>query len=99
MPATKLDKLLKSASGGDLKTIIQTAQIMDSLAAALRATLQADLAEHLLAAALREDGELVAVCSSSSWASRIRFESDALLDAARKAGFQPTSLRVTVSRS
>ena len=98
MPATKLEKLLKSGTGSSLEKIIQTAHLMDSLTSALRAALDAGAAEHLLAASLREDGELVAICSSPAWASRIRFESDTIIAAARKAGFEAGSLRVTVGR-
>jgi len=72
---------------------------MGELTTALRAGLAADSRPHLLAANLREDGELVLICSSSSWASRIRFESDTLIEVARKAGLTVNSCRVSVSQS
>jgi len=99
MPPTKLDKLLKPGSGGSLEKIIQTAQLMDTLTSALRDVLAADLAANLLAASLRENRELVVVCGSPAWASRIRFESDTLLAAARNAGFDAETVRVRVSRT
>jgi len=99
MPPIKLDKLLNPGAGGSLEKIIQTAQLMETLTAALRASLAADLAPNLLAASLRENGELVVVCGSPAWASRIRFESDALLAAARNAGFDAESVRIRVGRT
>jgi hypothetical protein len=98
MPATKLENLLKSGASGSLEKLIQTAQNMDSLTIALRAALDPEMAEKVLAANVRENDELAVVCSSSAWASRIRFESGALLAAAAKAGFPATSVRVTVSQ-
>ena len=86
MPATKLEKLLKSGAGGSLEKLIQTAQHMDTLTGVLRASLQADAAPHLLAASLHDDGQLVVICASSAWASRIRFEEVALIDAANRGG-------------
>ena len=71
MPATKLENLLKSGAGGSLEKLIQTAQNMDTLTGILRATLEPDAATHLLAASLRDDGQLVVICSSSAWASVI----------------------------
>ena len=98
MPSTKLENLLKPGAGGNLEKIIQTAQSMDSLTGALRGVVAPELGENLLAANVREDGELVVVCSSSAWASRIRFEADTLIAAAVDAGFDAASLHVSVSR-
>lgn len=98
MSATKLENLLKSGAAGSLEKIIQRAQNMDLLTTALRSAVAPDMGENLLAANVREDGEMVVVCASSAWASRIRFESDVLMDAARKAGFEASSTRVTVSQ-
>jgi hypothetical protein len=98
MSATKLEKLLKSGAGGSLEKLVQTAQNMDSLTSALKGALESGMADKLLAANVRENGELVVICSSSAWASRIRFESDPLLAAASKAGFKAATLRVTVTQ-
>ena len=98
MPATKLENLLKSGAGGSLEKLIQTAQNMDTLTGVLRASLQADAAPHLLAASLHDDGQLVVICASSAWASRIRFEEVALIDAAKRGGFDAETLRVRVSQ-
>ncbi|MDH3441544.1 MAG: DUF721 domain-containing protein [Gammaproteobacteria bacterium] len=98
MPAKKLENLLHSGASGSLEKLIRTAQDMDSLTSALRAALTSEIAENLLAANVREDGALVVICSSSAWASRIRFESDALLEASRASGFAADSLRVMVTQ-
>ena len=98
MPATKLENLLKSGAGGSLEKLIQTAQDMDALTGILRASLDPDAATHLLAASLHDDGQLVVICSTSAWASRIRFEEVALIGAAQKGGFDAETLRVRVSQ-
>jgi len=98
MTITRLEDLLKTGAGGTLDEIIQRAQNMDELTTALRAELPGDAGENLLAANLREDGELVLVCASSAWASRLRFESDKLIEVARKAGLDVKTCRVAVSQ-
>ena len=98
MSIIRLEKLLKTGAGGALDEIIQRAQNMDELTTALRAELAADAAQNLLAANLRENGELILICSSSAWASRLRFETDSLMAAARKAGLTVHSCRVSVSQ-
>ena len=98
MPAKKLENLLKSGTSGTLDKIIRTARDMDSLTSALKAALRDDIAEHLVAANVRDNGELVIICSASAWASRIRFESEALLAAAEDAGFKASTVRVSVSQ-
>ena len=98
MPITRLENLLKPGAGGDLEELVQHAQKLDELTTALRARLPADAAENLLAANLREDGELVLICASSAWASRLRFESEQLIEAARQLGFMVDRARVAVSQ-
>ncbi len=98
MTITKLENLLKAGAGGTLDEIIQRAQNMDELTMALRTELPADAGPNLLAANLREDGELVLICASSAWASRLRFESDKLIEVARKAGLDVKGCRVSVSQ-
>ncbi len=98
MTIIRLENLLKARAGSTLNKIIQRAQKMDELTTVLRAELAADAAQNLLVANLREDGELVLVCASSAWASRLRFESDTLMEVARKTGLTVTTCRVTVSQ-
>ena len=98
MTIIRLENLLKARAGSTLSKIIRRAQNMDELTTALRAKLPADAGQNLLAANLRDDGELVLVCTSSAWASRLRFESETLMEAARKAGLTVNTCRVTVSQ-
>ena len=91
-----LEKLLKTGAGRGLEKIIQRAQNMDDLAQKLRAGLEPDLAEQILAVNVRDNGELVVVCSSSAWAARLRFESDCLVRIAREAGADVAHCRVRV---
>jgi hypothetical protein len=99
MSAKKLENLLGPGSGGSLEKLIQTARDMDALTGAVRGALSPDMGENVVAANVRENGELVIICASPAWASRIRFEADALLAAAAEAGFTAGSLRVAVSQS
>lgn len=98
MAAIRLDKLLKSALPGGLQNIVQNAQIMQGLTAALKEALAPEVADELVAASLRDDGELVVIASSSAWAAKLRFEETALLQAARQTGAVANSLKVAVSR-
>lgn len=98
MPVIRLENLLKSGTSADLDRIVRRASDLDGLAADLRRALPADMAENLVAANVHEDGELVLVCSSSSWAARLRFESETILAAAESAGVNATQCRVTVSQ-
>jgi len=98
MPVKKLENLLNSGTSGTLGELIRTARNMDSLTSALRAALDPEVAGNLLAANVRADGELVVICRSSAWASRIRFEAQALLAAASDAGFNADTVRVSVSQ-
>ena len=98
MTIIRLENLLKPGAGGTLDKIIRRAQDMGELTTALRAELPAPESQNLLAANLRDDGELVLICASSTWAARIRFDSDKLIDVARKAGLTVHTCRVSVSQ-
>jgi hypothetical protein len=98
MSITKLENLLKAHENASLDKIIQRAQNMDSLTTALQGGLPDDLAANLVAANVREDGNLVLVCSSPAWASRLRFETDQLIEIARKTGANVTECSVKVIR-
>lgn len=98
MTIIRLENLLKTGAGGTLDKIIQRAQNMDSLTSSLQAALPADLGINLLAANVREDGQLVLVCSSPAWASRLRFEADQLVEVARKSGVSVSGCTVKVTR-
>lgn len=94
MSITHIKKLLGTDSGTSLDRIVRHARDMGDLAQRLREVLPEEAQAQLLAANLREDGELVIICRSSSWASRLRFESDLLLTTARRTG-SPGAARCT----
>lgn len=98
MPIIRLEKLLKSNTGGALDKIIRTAQHMEELTTLLKQDLPPDLAANLLAASLRENGEMILIVNSSAWASRFRFEADTLMKIARRSGATISSCKVTVSK-
>ena len=71
---------------------------MGELASALTGALPPELADGIIAANLRDNGELVVICSSSAWASRLRFESERILAVARNAGAAAETCTVRVSQ-
>ena len=103
MPVTQLKNLLESGRKGgsedSLEGLVQRARDMQDLTVFVQGVLPAELADNLLAASLRDDGEMVLICRSSAWASRLRFETDELLAAAINNGVKATSCRVTVSHT
>ena len=98
MAAKSLGNLLNPSKDGDLATIVRRARDMGELASALVRALPAEEGSAILAANVREDGELVVLCQSSAWASRLRFCADALLDAARAHGTDASRCSVRVAR-
>jgi hypothetical protein len=86
MSFSRLENLLQAGSSNSLEKIISRAQAMEELTTRLRARLADEFSPHLVAANLRPDGELVIICASSTWASRLRYETETLMAAAREAG-------------
>ena len=99
MANNELKNLLNPSNDGDLGQIIRRAREMGELTHVLCKALPDEYAGAIVAANLREDGDLVVIAASSAWASRLRYESDTLLAAARDAGLSPTSCRVRVTQS
>ncbi len=99
MPIIRLDKLLGTQASGTLSKIIQRAQDMDDLTIRLRAHLESDTAAALVAANVRDNGELVVLARSSAWAGKLRFEGEKLMQAARSDGTTVSSIRISVKRS
>jgi hypothetical protein len=99
MAAKSLENLLNPSKDGDLASIVRRAQDMGELASALARALPPEEGAAIVAANVREDGELVVLCQSSAWASRLRFCADALLAAARAQGAEASRCSVRVSRS
>ena len=89
--------MINPSTDGDLGDLIRRAREMDELAVALQQSLPAKLSAGIVAANLRENGELVVICPSSAWASRLRFEAAQLLEAARKTGAEVQSCTIRVS--
>ena len=99
MAAKSLENLLNPNKNGDLGSIVRRAREMGELAAALARALPPDEGASIVAANVREDGDLVVLCRSSAWASRLRFSSEILLEAARTHGAEATRCTIRVARS
>lgn len=99
MPVKSLENLLNPSKDGDLANIVRRAQDMGDLTGALVRALPPEEGASILAANVRDDGELVVMCRSSAWASRLRFSADALLAAARGHGATVSRCSVRVARS
>ena len=98
MSADKLENLLNPSNTGDLGDIVKRARAMGELVEILGAALPDRDRTAIVAANIRDDGELVVICESSAWASRLRYETETLLKAARKAGISAHTCRVRVSQ-
>jgi len=99
MASDDLKNLLNSSAGGELGDIVRRARKMGELTHVLCDGLPDEYAGAIVAANLREDGDLVIIAASSAWASRLRYETDALLAAAREAGLSPNACRIRVTQS
>lgn len=98
MGAKSLENLLNPRKDGDLASLVRRAQDMGELASALARALPPEEGASILAANVRDDGELVVLCRSSAWASRLRFSSDALIDAAKAEGATVSRCSIRVAR-
>jgi len=98
MSAKSLQNLLNPRKDGDLASIVRRAQDMGDLASALVRALPPEEGASILAANVRDDGELVVLCQSPAWASRLRFSADAMLAAAKDAGAAVSRCTVRVAR-
>ncbi len=98
MSNQRLKNLLNSNADGDLGRIVGRARKMGALTVALTRVLPPDERSSIIAANIRNDGELVVICRSSAWASRLRFETDTLLAAARAHGASVEHCTIRVAR-
>ncbi len=96
MAKNDLKTLLNPCSDGDLGAIVRRAQGLGELTHSLCKALPDDYAGAVVAANLRQNGELVVIVASSAWANRLRYETETLLAAARAQGLEPTACRVRV---
>ncbi|MCO4812756.1 MAG: DUF721 domain-containing protein [Gammaproteobacteria bacterium] len=99
MASDELKNILKSSKSRELGDIIRRAREMGELTHVLSKGLPGEYAGAIVAANLREDGDLIVIAASPAWASRLRYETDALLATAREAGLSPTACRVRVTQS
>ena len=99
MLTDKLINLLNPSSDGDLGNLISRAKRMGELTDILANALPESDRSAIVAANIREDGELVVICASSAWASRLRYETDKLLRAARESGVTAKTCRIRVSQN
>ena len=99
MTTSKLKNLLNPSNDGDLGNLINRARRMGELTDILSNALPESDRSAIVAANVREDGELVVICASSAWASRLRYETEALLTAAKTAGVTAHTCRIRVSQS
>jgi len=99
MAAKSLENLLKPSKNGDLGRIVRRARELGELSAALARALPPEEGASIVAANVREDGDLVVLCQSSAWASRLRFSAEVLLEAARTHGAAATRCTIRVARS
>ncbi len=98
MPVDRLEKLLNPNITGGLGDIIRHARDMGELVQMLQKALPENHASGIAAANIRDDGVLVILARSSAWASRLRFEADSLVAAARTTGAEVQSCTVRVIR-
>ena len=98
MPPKRLENLLNPNNDRGLADLIRRARKMGELTGVLQRALPAEMAASLVAASLRDGGELVVLAASPAWAAKLRFEADLLLAAARDAGVDAASIRVRVNR-
>lgn len=98
MTISNLKNLLNPCNDGDLAKLINRAQRMGELTEILCSSLPESDRSAIVAANVRDDGELVVICASSAWASRLRYETENLLQAARDAGVSAHTCRVRVSQ-
>ena len=99
MPVSKLENLLNTSNDGDLGDIIKRAREMGELTDVVARGLPEADRSAIVAANVRDGGELVIICASSAWASRLRYETESLLKAAQDAGVKAVSCRIRVTQS
>lgn len=99
MATDDLKNLLNSSACSELGDIVRRARDMGELTHIVSEALPDEYAGAIVAANLREDGDLVLIAASSAWASRLRYETDAIMAAARNAGLSPVACRVRVTQS
>ena len=98
MASKQLGDLLKPSNDRGLGDIVRRARDMGELHSVLARALPDNHATAIVAANVREEGELIVIAASSAWANRLRYETDTLLAAARAAGIEVATCRIRVSQ-
>lgn len=98
MPVKHLANLINPLNNGELADIVRRARDMGALTEALARALPPDQAANLVAANVRDNGELVVICRTPAWAARLRYEADTLLATARQHGAVVNKLAIRVGR-
>jgi hypothetical protein len=98
MPVKSLEELLKASSGGGLGDVVRHARDMGDLVKLLQDSLPSEQRAAISAANIRDDGELVVLANSSAWASRLRYETEIMMTAARTTGKEVNKCSVRVGR-
>jgi len=98
MPPKPIGDLLKLKDNGELGRALRRSSDIGHLTAALASGLADELGDSILAASVDAQGTLNVKTTSSAWASRLRFEEAALLEACRAVGQPATRLTVRVGR-
>ncbi len=99
MTTKRLGNLLKPCNDGDLGDIVRRAREMGELTDVLARALPPGEAQGIVAANVRESGELIVIAATPAWASRLRYETEVMLQAARESGIDAQVCRVRVSQS
>ena len=97
MPTYKLKNILNSKNQHDLGSLVENTKRMAKLTENLSLTLPKNDRHAIVAANVRHNEELVVICASSAWASRLRYKTKALLSAANQAGIKVNSCKIRVS--
>jgi hypothetical protein len=98
MSVKSLEELLKASTAGGLGDVVRHARDMGDLVQLLQNSLPTEQRAAISAANIRDDGELVVLANSSAWASRLRYETEIMMAAARTTGKDVTRCSVRVRR-
>jgi hypothetical protein len=98
MSVKSLEELLKASAGGGLGDVVRHARDMGDLVQILQKSLPVEQRAAISAANIRDNGELVVLANSSAWASRLRYETEIMMTAARTTGKEVNKCSVRVGR-
>ncbi len=97
MSKYKLKNILNSKDQHDLGSLVENTKRLAKLTENLSFTLPESDRHAIVAANIKNNGELIVICASSAWASRLRYKTKALISAANKTGIKANSCKIRVS--